>query len=162
MVRKTKLTFVLIFIMNIAILLSCYENPVRDNPNDQYNWEIIYPDTGIYGENLISNKSIATELGTSYSVRLKIVGNYSTLVTIPNFIILNNYHRVGWMPIIQSDRLVLIAEGPGTYDCEIIFNDNQIYDEEINIYENDSDTPTRIKVITQEKSSLRKGGEYEK
>ncbi len=150
--------------MNIAILMSCYDDPVRDNPNDQYNWKIIYPDRGENGENLINNKTGPIYLNTYYSIHVKTVGEKKVTVTIPDSISISRFTPGGWTPLFESGRLSLTAESENTYntyDCLIIFNDNQIYNEEIKIYENGSDTP-RVKIITQEKTSLRKGGEYEK
>ena len=45
----------------IPAILSCYEGAARNNPNDPYNMEIAYPESALYGENLLRKSYIEIE-----------------------------------------------------------------------------------------------------
>ncbi len=51
---------------------------------------------------------------------------------------------IGWMILSKDEWTMFIADGPGSYNCQIYFTDSQsdTYGE-IKIYENNSSTPTR-------------------
>ncbi len=143
-------------------LLCCYENPARDNPDDPYNWDIIYPETGYYGDNILNEEELTPTPNTDYSLRLNIVGDHSVRVTIPNNIDWDRFHQIGWIPVNNDnwDYIVFYADdGSGLYDCRIRFLDEVFSANEIRIYENNSTAPTRVKEITLKGDSPQKGGD---
>ena len=139
-----------LIIMAVSFLY-CYESPERDNPYDPENWDILYPETGYYGPNILSPVPRTISLDTDYSMRVLIDG-YSTIrISVPKEIDIWPQYT-DWR-ILSSDnweyKSFITDRGPGLYDCGIKFIGPQgPYEDEIKIYENDANTPTRVIVVS--------------
>lgn len=130
----------------ILLSFSCYEEPERDNPCDQKNWNIIYPAAGHYGGNILNMNTLYVELDKSYSVRADITGYYSVRLTIPDSITLDlSPLSFDWTIIENSewDYVLFLAEGPGVFDCDFKISGPASFNGEIRIYENDAETPAK-------------------
>ena len=143
---KLKQTILAGFISIIFLSISCYEDPERDNYYDPANWDIVYPANGYYGENILSGDSLIAELNKSYSLRADITGYYSVRLTIPESINLNlSPLSIDWRVLTndQWDYILFLADGPGVFDCDFRISGSAVFNGEINIYENDAETPAK-------------------
>lgn len=135
----------------IISTVTCYPDTKRNNPDDPFNWSIRFPDTGLFGDNLLVEKDQNVELDKKYSLNLMIDGNYQIRVTLPESTTWslpdNPGYIIGWIIINTGSMTIFTARGTGTYDCEIFFTDLGSETAEIEIFENNSLTPTRKKVI---------------
>jgi hypothetical protein len=151
--QNIKLLIVLIFSL---LFLNCDLPDIKEESSPN----IIYPDQGTYGDNLLRDSNINIDTSQFYSL-CAATSNEATVKVI--FPICNNPFDWIWYLIPCSkenggwhegpgsggyygDCRIFIADGDGNHDLKIQFNHHN--SATIEIYENDSIAPIRTKTLT--------------
>ena len=154
-IMKIKIKIIFAALLVFISYTSCYEGAARNNPNDPYNLEIAYPESGSYGANLLRKSYIEMDLSKSYSMSVEITGNYSVYIKIPessstfswDYTLVNTDNT--WQVSTEEEQIIFSAIGKGSYDCEInILSPESTGSATIEIYENNLITPTRLKILS--------------
>lgn len=151
--KSKVVSIVILFMVIAAFQISCSE---QINPSN----EIIYPEEGIFGDNLLSNSCTSIVLTTdadyfNNSIRAELP-EYTSLKIIvrnvehPNWAMAASASN-GWIRTVENEvyptfDLVLFAYGPEICDGGVRFDKSG--SNTIEIYENNSSEPTRVKTIS--------------
>ncbi len=129
--------------------------------NEEVSTDIVYPDSGYFGANLLSESQIDVILSNEserieYSIRAELPENSSLKIVVENVSPMNWALKLssvnGWAikkvenPDDSISTLIYNASGPEVCDGSIHFNKNGT--NTIEFYENNFSEPSRVKTIT--------------
>ena len=147
-------------VFSVSLLFGIIVFNISCTKNEEISKDIIYPDSGYFGENVLRESQINIILRDeaelfNYSVRAELPENSSLKVVVRNVVhpnwAMSGTTTNGWVRKVENPLdsifvLVLYASGPEVCDGGVIFDRNG--SNTIEFYENNSSEPVRVKTIT--------------
>ena len=115
---------------------------------------ITYPETGLYGDNILSNAVASVKKGPKYSMRAKVPEGLSLKIIVKGEYVGFSDRRLNWshqyLTNYCHEFTVTESGTPSDWEFEVAYSDfNDLNNRDITIeyYENGSTTPTKVKKL---------------